>query len=133
MEPETSIVITSENGMIEAHDGWERPPTPEMMPVRYDKWDGWTPQEIADHLATEQDSRDPNLIREEQIEQLEGLITGLDFWPAAHEVFCAEQTRLASEINYTGGRRKHERRSLETILSQVHEELKTTKRDRGSD
>jgi len=68
---------------------------------------------------------DPNVLREGQIEQLEGLITGLDFWPAAVEAMKERQSMLAMEVNYTGRRQKHVRRELETILKECHEEIKT--------
>jgi len=126
MEDDASTeIITSYDGVMEQHEGWERPATPEMMEIRYDKYEGMSGKEIEDHLDYLNSHVDPNTLREEQIEQLEGLITGLDFWPAAVEAMKERQSLLAMEVNYTGRRQKHVRRELETILKECHKEIKS--------
>lgn len=115
--------ITSDDCVVEESEWGCSLPEPVMMPVRYSQWEGFTPQQIEDQLSQESVGLDRNGVLENQIEILESLCVGLDFWGGAVDIFKARQTELALMIDYTGRGFKHERRGLETILKECHSEI----------
>ena len=127
-ECETKGMELQEEPIYE-YDGGPRPlpfQEPQMMPVTYSMYDGWTGEEIEAKLKEEEAfNYDPNTHYEGQIEYLEDLICNCDFWPAAVDSFKTRQAQLAGQIVYTGRGHKHERRHIQSILKDCHRGIKT--------